>query len=634
MTSPRSYLPITIIAIFVLLLAGCSGGGGGKDPGLGEIPVDPGANDPIDCLFGGEGCEEEPSPDPDPDPDPENITTCEDPNEEYKGGMCKCKDGYSEVDGSCQEDEAVIAPLKVLSDKFEKGKYNESYECETALRVLGGVEPYTFVVSGLPQGMTFNEVTKRITGTPTEVGIFPLVFSVTDAEGIVAELKQDLVVQDEYEVELRYNGKGINEALEELDDEIIPFNDRSLSVHIVDGHASTYTWTIEIDGKKTGVEKSKDLKSVSFDLPDDDSGEEKEFLVKISVVDNSGRKQEKEISLKRGLDPCTVPIEVTSNGGVLSALGGKAPYVWSVEVNSTVDLYNHDDESVSGSKASILIADLDEAWGAGVLEANNVAVSVGKELISISKGETEDNGYAVVVHRVSGMSGIRGYAISGAAKVEDQCGNISEPATFLIEKKRSMDTLDKLEMVCDFEDINDAGDYNAYLEFDFYTEDGAVARVHYDLAPCNHNERACENSRSVEALGDGDDEDFNLSEIELSDVVNIKLRKHKKTYFGPCSDGDLGKLDVDLQWCRFYTDNLFAIWDDQKNGDDLNDNEVSGNKHNLSNDSTRKTFIIDRFEGYEENGSIWFMNDMLESFSVGSEDGFDYVTIKNNDGKD
>ena len=207
-----------------------------------------------------------------------------------------------------------------------------------------------------------------------------------------------------------------------------------------------------------------------------------------------------------------------------------------------------------------------------------------------------------------------------------------------LREKQSVDTLDKLEMICDFEDINDAGDYDSYLEFDFHTYEGAVARVHYNLEPCNHNERACEGSHKIKALKDGDADDaeyFNLSEIKLDDVINIKLRKHKNTYFGPCSSGDLGKLDVDLQWCRFYTDNLFAVWDDEKNGDDLNDNEVSGNKHNSNNDSIRKTFIMDRFEGYDDNeGNIWFMDGMLESVAIYSPNGFDYLKPRNNDGKD
>ena len=106
------------------------------------------------------------------------------------------------------------------------------------------------------KGMKFDQDTKRLTGTPTVVGTFQVVFNVTDADGVAPKdpLEQEISVQDEYTIELRYNEKEIEEALAELEDEFIPFDDRSLSVHIVDGYASTYTWTVKIDDEEIEAE--------------------------------------------------------------------------------------------------------------------------------------------------------------------------------------------------------------------------------------------------------------------------------------------------------------------------------------------------------------------------------------------
>ena len=51
----------------------------------------------------------------------------------------------------------------------------------TTLSVTGGVSPYTWTVSGLPPGLTFNATTLAIAGTPTTTGAYTVSVTVTDA---------------------------------------------------------------------------------------------------------------------------------------------------------------------------------------------------------------------------------------------------------------------------------------------------------------------------------------------------------------------------------------------------------------------------------------------------------------------
>ena len=52
----------------------------------------------------------------------------------------------------------------------------------------GGTPPYTYTTSALPTGLHFDAGTRRLSGTPTTVGITDVIYTVTDAIGTFAEL--------------------------------------------------------------------------------------------------------------------------------------------------------------------------------------------------------------------------------------------------------------------------------------------------------------------------------------------------------------------------------------------------------------------------------------------------------------
>ncbi|SFH48037.1 Ig-like domain-containing protein [Pedobacter insulae] len=72
-------------------------------------------------------------------------------------------------------------PLALASGPLPDGTINELYPTQTLAGATGGTGPYTYGLTGLPAGLTFNPVTREITGTPTVAGIFPLILTATDA---------------------------------------------------------------------------------------------------------------------------------------------------------------------------------------------------------------------------------------------------------------------------------------------------------------------------------------------------------------------------------------------------------------------------------------------------------------------
>ncbi len=77
----------------------------------------------------------------------------------------------------------VIGALNLPSATLADGTVGTTYPNRTLPAVSGGTQPYTYVATGLPQGMTFNQVTREISGTPEVGGTYGISLTATDAAG-------------------------------------------------------------------------------------------------------------------------------------------------------------------------------------------------------------------------------------------------------------------------------------------------------------------------------------------------------------------------------------------------------------------------------------------------------------------
>ncbi len=82
------------------------------------------------------------------------------------------------------------APVAEASMTYEVGTAIEPLALpdDATLQLGGGTPPYTLSVSGLPAGVSYDEATRVISGTPSEVGTATVAITVTDKNGASAPL--------------------------------------------------------------------------------------------------------------------------------------------------------------------------------------------------------------------------------------------------------------------------------------------------------------------------------------------------------------------------------------------------------------------------------------------------------------
>jgi hypothetical protein len=73
-----------------------------------------------------------------------------------------------------------VTPLTITTDSLPQARMEESYSAFVA--ATGGTKPYAWSATGLPGGLTIDEQTGEITGTPTDEGTFEPEITVRDSE--------------------------------------------------------------------------------------------------------------------------------------------------------------------------------------------------------------------------------------------------------------------------------------------------------------------------------------------------------------------------------------------------------------------------------------------------------------------
>ncbi len=191
-----------------------------------------------------------------------------------------------------------------------------------AIVVVGGTAPYTWSISsgGLPAGLSLAPATGAISGSPTNAGSFTFTVQVIDS----ASLKQTKAFTIEVVA-----GLTITTA------PVLPSDSVGVSYTVTlaaAGGQAPYTWTVSAGGLPGGL--VLDAKSGAVFGTPTASGT---FNFTAKVTDNASNTATKQltIAIAAGLTITTAP--VLSNGAIgaaysagLNAVGGAAPYVWSV----------------------------------------------------------------------------------------------------------------------------------------------------------------------------------------------------------------------------------------------------------------------------------------------------------------
>ncbi|AOM77022.1 putative Ig domain-containing protein [Pedobacter steynii] len=80
----------------------------------------------------------------------------------------------------------VGSPLVLPPATLADGNVNVGYTSQPIPAATGGTAPYTYAATNLPPGLSFDAVTRVISGTPTQSGLYSITVTVTDDAGTTA----------------------------------------------------------------------------------------------------------------------------------------------------------------------------------------------------------------------------------------------------------------------------------------------------------------------------------------------------------------------------------------------------------------------------------------------------------------
>ena len=161
-------------------------------------------------------------------------------NESCLFDMClQCLDDGDCAPGfACSSGQCIESQPSILTDPLPRAVMGQWYSA--SLTVNGGLPPYTWSASGLPQGMTVT-ADGTLQGTPSEVGSWTLAVSVTDSRGSVDDATLLFEVMEEGPVTIVTTGLPVGHTDEEYSSRIVatgglqPYAWQFLEGHLPEG---------------------------------------------------------------------------------------------------------------------------------------------------------------------------------------------------------------------------------------------------------------------------------------------------------------------------------------------------------------------------------------------------------------
>lgn len=481
--------------------------------------------------------------------------------------------------------------LSVIFAQPDDALVGQEYSSNLISTIYGGTGNYKYQIEGLPEGLSFDESSRKIKGTPAKVGSFNIEATVTDEGGGVATKSTSMRVGEILKLNfVKTDDKGQTTYFnDEVSGDIVIDNGDTLRAE-VEGSQTSYSWKIDMAGE---VSETSGEKELSIELPVA-SGEEKTLPVEVEVGDEFGSVNVISRTVIVRPDLCMTDIELKptgkyagdkmkGNGVNIEIKGGKPKYkVRNFKHRIVLKMSDGSERvDVDWSSPSALLTAIDRgnsydiiffrqsyAWGETTADAEEADGAYIEEIIVEAKMSVTDG-------------------CSGADREKDY-------GPFVVDHiKMLRPSLDSLWVQCDFEDVRNSEEGDSYYAIQMRVNSDWVAEVKYELDECNAgDEHLCEDERDFEQYSKNEAE--NYEDYTLDDIKEIRILKHKERGVGR------NKLDADLQFCRFFVpgkgDKLgwVGIFDDELHGNKLDENEVSGELVCTNDDYRKERNIQDR----------------------------------------
>ena len=218
----------------------------------------------------------------------------------------------------------VFAPLAIAAITLPGGLLSTAYSA--ALTTTGGAPPYAFTIAsgGLPPGLSIDPGTGAITGTPTQTGVFGFEVSATDAASPVNSATVTLSITITAPLTI---------STQTLPDGLLGTGYSAMI--LASGGTPSYTFSVSAGTLPGGLSINPATGEISGTAAAAGS-----FGFTVQVSDTSAPQQvvTQALSIQITTPPQLTIVTSSLLGGVaglgysqtLSAVGGIAPYVWSI----------------------------------------------------------------------------------------------------------------------------------------------------------------------------------------------------------------------------------------------------------------------------------------------------------------
>jgi len=221
-------------------------------------------------------------------------------------------------------------PLVLATITLPDGTVGVNYPVQTIPVATGGTGPYTYAATNVPPGLSFDPLTRQITGTPTQSGTFTISVTVTDAAGSTVTTPYTLRVTGTLAL-----------APATLPDGTVGLPYTAPALPAVTGGTAPYTYSMT--GLPAGLTFNPATRVISG-IPLAGGN----FTVKMSVSDNGGLSTSTDYALR-----INVPVPVVAGATICS--GSSATLGVSIPVAGiTYNFYSATGNTPLGSGTSFI----------------------------------------------------------------------------------------------------------------------------------------------------------------------------------------------------------------------------------------------------------------------------------------